>query len=150
MEERRITKEQKEKLENELNTLMNNDRPNVIEQIKIARSFGDLSENAEYDAAKNQQAMIESRIGELTNILKISKVIDKKDMDKGSVSFGTCVKVKDSEGKSNKYNIGCEGSGIMISEESPIANALMGKKIGDEVEIELPKGKITLKILSIE
>ena len=102
MEERRITKEQKEKLENELNTLMNNDRPNVIEQIKIARSFGDLSENAEYDAAKNQQAMIESRIGELTNILKISKVIDKKDMDKGSVSFGTCVKVKDSEGKSNK------------------------------------------------
>ena len=149
-----LTKEGKEELEKELNDLVLVKRAEITERIKIARDFGDLSENAEYDAAKNEQARIEARINEIETMLKFAVVIDEKDKKKGIVSLGSSVDVLD-----ENYNesmtfmiVGTTEADVVegkISNESPIGNALLGRKIGETIEVDAPEGKIVLTIKKV-
>ena len=129
-------------------------RQEVAEKIKIARGFGDLSENSEYDAAKEEQAQVEARIIHLENMLKNAKVIDQDDIDLNKVSIGTRVKVYDIEfDEELEYSIvgSTEADPDLnkISDESPVGKALIGKNIDDIVDVETPVGVFQLKILSI-
>ena len=138
----------------ELDYLKNVKRVEVKEQIAIARSFGDLSENSEYDEAKNEQAKVETRIKELEELLKNVVVISEEDLNKGVANVGTTVKVYDEEfDEEIEYNIvGTNEADPLknnISDQSPIGMALIGKKVDDVVEIEVPSGVIKLKILDI-
>ncbi|MBO5286162.1 MAG: transcription elongation factor GreA [Clostridia bacterium] len=149
-----LTKEGKEELEQELNNLVLVKRAEITERIKIARDFGDLSENAEYDAAKNEQARIEARINEIETMLKFAVVIDEKDKVKGVVSLGSTVEVTDTTyGEDRTFMIvGTTEADVMegkISNESPIGNALLGRKPGEVVEVDAPEGKIILNIKKI-
>ena len=142
------------KLEQELEMLKTQKRQEVAEKIKIARGFGDLSENAEYDAAKEEQAQIEARIVHLENMLKNAKVIDQDDIDLNTVSIGTRVKVYDIEfDEELEYSIvgstEADPDLFKISDESPVGKALIGRKVDDVVEVETPGGVFQLKILSI-
>ncbi len=142
------------KLEQELEMLKTQKRQEVAEKIKIARGFGDLSENAEYDAAKEEQAQIEARIVHLENMLKNAKVIDQDDIDLNRVSIGTRVKVYDIEfDEELEYSIvgstEADPDLFKISDESPVGKALIGKTIGDIVEVETPGGVFQLKVISI-
>ncbi len=142
------------KLEQELERLKTQKRQEVAEKIKIARGFGDLSENAEYDAAKEEQAQIESRIVHLENMLKNAKVIDQDDIDLNKVSIGTKVKVYDIEFEEElEYSIvgstEADPDLFKISDESPVGKALIGKNVDDVVEVDTPGGVFQLKILSI-
>ncbi len=142
------------KLEQELEMLKTQKRQEVAEKIKIARGFGDLSENAEYDAAKEEQAQIEARIVHLENMLKNAKVIDQDDIDLNKVSIGTRVKVYDIEFEEElEYSIvgstEADPDLFKISDESPVGKALIGKNVDDVVEVETPGGVFQLKILSI-
>ncbi len=142
------------KLEQELEMLKTQKRQEVAEKIKIARGFGDLSENAEYDAAKEEQAQIEARIVHLENMLKNAKVIDQDDIDLTIVSIGTRVKVYDIEFEEElEYSIvgstEADPDLFKISDESPVGKALIGKKVDDVIEVETPGGVFQLKILSI-
>ncbi len=142
------------KLEQELEMLKTQKRQEVAEKIKIARGFGDLSENAEYDAAKEEQAQIEARIVHLENMLKNAKVIDQDDIDLNVVSIGTRVKVYDVEFEEElEYSIvgstEADPDLFKISDESPVGKALIGKRVDDIVEVETPGGMFQLKILSI-
>jgi transcription elongation factor GreA len=149
-----LTKEGKEELEKELNDLVLVKRAEITERIKIARDFGDLSENAEYDAAKNEQARIEARINEIETMLKFAVVIDEKDKKKGVVTLGSSVDVTD-----ENYNedmtfmiVGTTEADVVdgkISNESPIGNALLGRKIGETIEVDAPEGKIVLTIKKV-
>ena len=138
----------------ELDYLKNVKRVEVKEQIAVARSFGDLSENSEYDEAKNEQAKVETRIKELEELLKNVVVISEEDLNKGVANVGTTVKVYDEEfDEEIEYNIvGTNEADPLknnISDQSPIGMALIGKKVDDVVEIEVPSGVIKLKILDI-
>ena len=149
-----LTEKGKEDLEKELNYLVLEKRAEITERIKIARDFGDLSENAEYDAAKNEQARIEARILDIEAMLKFAKVIDDNAKQEGVVSLGSKVDVHD-----NVYNedktlliVGTTESDILndkISNESPIGNALLGRKEGETVELTAPEGKISLLIKKV-
>ena len=143
-----ITYEEKTELEQELKDLREVKRPEVIEQLKIARSFGDLSENAEYDSARKNQGEIESRIAEIENILRTSKVAE-ENTKRGTVTIGTSVEVETSDGEKRVYDIGTEGNGIEVSTHSPIAEGLMGSKVGEVVTISIPKGRVEMKIQRI-
>ena len=143
------------KLEQELEMLKTQKRQEVAEKIKVARGFGDLSENSEYDAAKEEQAQVEARIVQLENMLKNAKVIDEDDIDINVVSVGTRVKVYDEEfDEEIEYNIvgstEADPDLFKISDESPVGRALIGKKTGDVVDVETPGGTIQFKILSID
>ena len=138
----------------ELDYLKNVKRVEVKEQIAIARSFGDLSENSEYDEAKNEQAKVESRIQELEQLLKNVVVVNEEDLNSGIANVGTTVRVYDEEfDEEIEYNI--VGTNEVdplknnISDQSPIGSALIGKKVDDVVEVEAPSGVIKLKILDI-
>ncbi len=142
------------KLEHELEMLKTQKRQEVAEKIKIARGFGDLSENSEYDAAKEEQAQVEARIVHLENMLKNAKVIDQDDIDLNKVSIGTRVKVYDLEfDEELEYSIvgstEADPDLFKISDESPVGKALIGKNIDDIVDVETPGGTFQLKILSI-
>ncbi len=142
------------KLEQELEMLKTQKRQEVAEKIKIARGFGDLSENSEYDAAKEEQAQVEARIVHLENMLKNAKVIDQDDIDLNIVSIGTRVKVYDLEfDEELEYSIvgstEADPDLFKISDESPVGKALIGKSINDIVDVETPGGSFQLKILSI-
>ncbi|MBR5614513.1 MAG: transcription elongation factor GreA [Clostridia bacterium] len=142
------------KLEQELEMLKTQKRQEVAEKIKIARGFGDLSENSEYDAAKEEQAQVEARIVQLENMLKNAKVIDQDEIDLNKVSIGTRVKVYDEEfDEELEYSIvgstEADPDMFKISDESPVGRALIGKNIGETVDVETPGGVIKLKILSI-
>ncbi len=142
------------KLEQELEMLKTQKRQEVAEKIKIARGFGDLSENAEYDAAKEEQAQVEARIVHLENMLKNAKVIDQADIDLNKVSIGTRVKVYDVEfDEELEYSIvgstEADPDLFKISDESPVGKALIGKNVDDVVDVETPGGVFQLKILSI-
>ncbi len=142
------------KLEQELEMLKTQKRQEVAEKIKIARGFGDLSENSEYDAAKEEQAQVEARIVHLENMLKNAKVIDQDDIDLNKVSIGTRVKVYDLEfDEELEYSIvgstEADPDLFKISDESPVGKALIGKNIDDVVDVETPGGTFQLKILSI-
>ena len=142
------------KLENELEMLKTQKRQEVAEKIKVARGFGDLSENSEYDAAKEEQAQVEARIVQLENMLKNAKVIDQDDIDLTKVSIGTKVKVYDIEfDEEQEYSIvgSTEADPDMykISDESPVGKALIGHSAGETVDVDTPGGTIQFKILTI-
>jgi transcription elongation factor GreA len=151
-----ITQEGLEKLKEEIETLSTVKRREVAERIKEAREFGDISENAEYDDAKNEQALLEQRISQLEERLRRSTVIDSKDIDTTEVGVGTTVHVKDQKsGDSQKFQIvGSAEADPMeqkLSNESPIGRALMGHKRNDVVSVDVPRGpKRKLKITKIE
>lgn len=149
-----LTYEGLEKLEKELEYLKGEKRLEVAEKIKQALAFGDLSENSEYDAAKNEQAQVEERIVKITNMLKNAKVIDEDEVGTDIVSVGTKVKLLDVEfDEEIEYTIvgstEADPSIGRISNESPVGRGLLGRKAGETVEIEVPQGTIVFKILSI-
>ena len=149
-----LTDEGLSKLENELEILKTQKRQEVAEKIKVARGFGDLSENSEYDAAKEEQAQVEARIVQLENMLKNAKVIDQDDIDLTKVSIGTKVKVYDEEfDEELEYNIvgstEADPDLFKISDESPVGRALIGRSIDEVVDVETPGGIVKFKILSI-
>lgn len=149
-----LTYEGLQKLEQELENLKTVKRREVAERIKQALSFGDISENSEYDEAKNEQAYIKGRIFQLENMLKNAKVIDEEDIQTDVVSIGSKVKVLDMEfdEEVEYYIVGsteADPSQYKISNESPVGKALIGGKIGDIVEVTVPDGVIKFKILEI-
>ncbi|HCX65798.1 MAG TPA: transcription elongation factor GreA [Eubacteriaceae bacterium] len=149
-----LTYEGLKKLEKELNTLKTVKRKEVADRIKTAREFGDLSENAEYDEAKNEQAFIEGKIAELEYKLKNAKVIDEDDVSTDKVTIGSTVKVKDNDlDEICTYHIvssaEADPTEDKISNESPVGEALLDKKIGEKVVVEIPDGSITMEILEI-
>jgi len=151
-----ITPEGLEKLKEELETLQTDKRREVADRIKEAREFGDIAENAEYDDAKNEQAMLESRISQLQDRLRRSTVIDEKHVDTEQVEVGAVVHVKDQKsGKSQKFKLvgAAEANPAehMLSNESPIGKALLGAKKNEIVTVETPRGpKKKLKVTKIE
>lgn len=141
-------------LEAELEEFKTVRRKDVAEKIKVARGFGDLSENSEYDEAKNEQGFVESRIAQLEAMLKHARVIDDDDLDLSAVSVGTHVKIEDEDGEAEEYDItgSTEADPLKgrISDESPVGAALMGKKVGEVADVTLPGGgTIQYKILEI-
>ena len=149
-----LTQEGYDKLEKELEYLTTEKRAEIAERIKIALGFGDLSENSEYDEAKNAQAANETKITELENKLRYAKIIDESEIDTKTVQVGNTVKVLDMEfNEEESYTI--VGSTEVdlaqnkISNESPIGAALMGAKKGQVVEAQAPAGVIKYKIISI-
>ncbi len=149
-----LTADGLKKMTDELDYLKNIKRVEVKEAIAVARSFGDLSENSEYDEAKNEQAKVESRINELEEILKNVVVINEDELSGDTVNLGMTVKVYDEEfDEEDEYNIvGTNEADPLknnISDQSPIGMALVGKKVGEIAEVEAPDGVIKLKILEI-
>ena len=143
------------KLEDELQDLKVNKRSEVAEKIKEAREQGDLSENAEYDAAKDEQRDIEARIEEIENILKNAEVVDEDDIDTKTINVGCKVTVLDKEYDEElefKLVGSTEASSLngMISNESPLGSALIGKKVGNVVSVETQDGVAKYKVLAIE
>ena len=150
-----LTPEGLQKLKDELEELSTAKRREVASRIKEAREFGDISENSEYDDAKNEQAMLEQRIAQLEERLRSATVIDAKELDTDVVRVGSAVNVKDEDtGSSSKFTI--VGSAEAkpperLSNESPVGRALIGQKKGDVVDVVLPNGKKRrLKITKID
>lgn len=149
-----LTHEGVAKLEEELNYLKTVRRREIAERIKQAIAFGDLSENSEYDEAKNEQAFIEGRIVALENMLRNVRVIDDEDITTDRVSIGSTVKILDIEfDEELEYTIvgsaEADPGQNKISNESPVGKALIGKQIGDIVDVNVPDGVIKFKILEI-
>ena len=147
-----LTYEGLKKLEDELQDLKVNQRREIAQKIKEAREQGDLSENAEYDAAKEEQRDIELRIEEIDKILKNAEVVDDDDVDSNVINVGCTVKIKDLEFKEEmEYKIvgSTEANSLKgkISNESPVGKALIGAQKGDTVEVETPAGMIKYKIV---
>ncbi len=143
------------KLEEELDYLKSKRRAEVALRIKQALAFGDISENSEYDEAKNEQAFVEGRIAQIENILKTAKVIDEDDIQTDTVSVGNKVTLKDIEfGDEVEYAIvgsaEADPINLKISNESPVGKALIGKPVGSVVDILVPDGIIKYQILSIK
>ena len=139
-------------LETELNTLKSEERPRIIEAIKEARAQGDLSENADYDAARDEQAKIEARIQELEYMLEHAKIIEKKSGDVVSVGTTVTVKYVDDEEEEVYSIVGSMEADPFenkISNESPIGKAIMDKKVGDTISVESPNGAYDIKIVKI-
>ena len=150
-----MTLAEKEQLEQELEELKLVRRPEVVERIKIARSYGDLSENSEYDAAKDEQAFVEGQIQILETKIRYAEIIDSDAVAKDEVAIGKTVTVEEvgTTDKDVYHIVGAAGADIFsgrISNESPIAQALIGKKTGDIVTIESPAGSYDVKIVSVE
>ena len=143
------------KLQDELKKLTSVDRPKIIEEISEARSHGDLSENAEYQYAKEQQSLIEGRIIDLESAISKAEVIDVKSVEGDNIKFGATVKIKDDEsGEKQEYQIVGEYESDIenkkLSITSPLARGLIGKTLEDNVEINSPKGLKSYTILSIK
>jgi transcription elongation factor GreA len=141
-----LTPEGLEKLKAEIEYLSGDKRREVAERIKEAREFGDISENSEYDDAKNEQAMLEARIAALEDKLRSASVIDASELSNDVVRVGSSVNVKDeTSGKSLQYTIvgstEANPSENRLSNESPVGKALLGHKKGDSVKVQLPNGK---------
>ncbi len=149
-----LTKEGVKKLEDELESLKTVKRREVAEKIKVALSFGDLSENSEYDEAKNEQGIVESRIAEIEATLAHAQIIDADDITTEKVGIGNVVKILDIEmDEEMEFQlVGTSEASIekgKMSDESPIGAALLGHKIGDVVDVEAPSGVLQIKILEI-
>ncbi len=149
-----LTKEGKEELEKRLEFLKVVKRAEITERIKTAREFGDLSENAEYDAAKNEQAMIEGEILEIENKLKYAVIIKDSQIKKGIISLGSKVEFVDDEtGELFSYEIvGTTEADVelgRISNESPIGNALLGRKAGDQISVNVPAGVTSITVKKV-
>ena len=151
----KITSARLKELEEELNYLKTTREKEVAEQIKEARSFGDLSENSEYDEAKNEQAKLYGRIAEVENILANAVIIAENDEPADRVGLGCNVRVLDLETEEEEvYSIvGSQEADPMnyrISDDSPFGRAMTGKAVGDEVEVEAPVGVLKFRILKVE
>ena len=147
-----MTIEGYEKLKNELNRLKTEERPVILEALKEAKALGDLSENAEYDAAKNDQALVEGKIKEIEKILENAKIIEK--VDTSIVNVGVSVKLKYvDDGEIDTFEIvgSVEADPFenKISDESPIAQAVMNKKVDDVVTVKSPSGNYDVQIIEI-
>ena len=155
MKEVILTAEGYEKLKQQIEYLSTDKRRDVAERIRIAREFGDIAENAEYDDAKNEQAHLEARIAMLEERLKNARVIQKKEIKSGEVSIGTKVRLRDMDANQTvEYHIvgsaeanPTEGK---LSNESPVGKAIMGRKKGEIVEVAAPRGSLKYKIMDIK
>ncbi|CCY04558.1 MAG: transcription elongation factor GreA [Eubacteriales bacterium] len=154
MEKIFLTQKGYDELQERLDYLTGQGRQEMSEKIKLAREYGDLSENAEYDAAKNEQAFMEQEIKEIAEKLRNAEIIDESNLDSKTVSIGSIVKLQDME-LDEKVEIKIVGSSeadIMnnkISNESPIGQSLIGKKKGAVVDVNTPSGVLKYKIISI-
>jgi transcription elongation factor GreA len=150
-----LTPEGYEKLKQEIEHLSTEKRREVAERIRVAREFGDIAENAEYDDAKNEQMLLEHRIATLEERLRHAQVIDKKSIAKDVVSVGSKVKLRDVDAKQTvEYRIvgSAEANPAenKLSNESPVGKAIIGKKKGETVEVAAPRGALKYKILEIK
>ena len=153
-EKKHMTYEGVKKLEDELEYLKTVKRKEITEKIKVALGYGDLSENSEYDEAKNEQAFTEGRIIQLENMLKNAVVVDESEISTDIVTVGSIVKVMDFDfDEEVEYSIvgsaEADPMNFKISNESPVGEGLMGKKVGDVVEIEVPGGTTKFEVLGI-
>ena len=153
-----LTQEGLVKLEQELEELKSVKRKEIAEKIKVALSFGDLSENSEYDEAKNEQAIMEARIADIEVTLKNVKVIDESELSNENIHIGSKVEVRVNNprtGKTDVYNYKIVGSNEAdplsgnISDESAVGKALLGHGIGDKIEVEVPAGMMEYEVLAI-
>ncbi len=149
-----LTDEGLKKLEEELEMLKTVRRKEIAEKIKVALSFGDLSENSEYDEAKNDQAMTEARIADIESMLKNVKLIDEEELTTEIIHIGSKVRVNDVEfDEVCDYQIvgssEADPANGRISDESPVGKSLLGHKIGDRVEVETPGGVVLYEVLEI-
>jgi transcription elongation factor GreA len=150
-----LTPEGYEKLKQEIEYLSTEKRREVAERIRVAREFGDIAENAEYDDAKNEQALLEHRIATLEERLRDARVISKKDVPKDVVSVGSHVKLRDLDAKRTvEYDIvgsaEADPARNKLSNESPVGKAIIGHKKGDTVEVAAPRGSLKFKILEVK
>jgi transcription elongation factor GreA len=150
-----LTPEGYEKLKQEIDYLSNDKRREVADRIRVAREFGDIAENAEYDDAKNEQAMLEQRIALLEERMTAARVISKKEVPKDVVGVGSKVKLRDVDAKETvEYHIvgsaEADPSAHKLSNESPVGRAILGKKKGETVEVSAPRGSLKFKILEIK
>lgn len=150
-----MTKDGKEKLEKELEYLKSVRRKEVVERIKVARSFGDLSENSEYDSAKEEQAFVEGRITTLENMIRNAKIIEDDELNSDLATLGKTVTfVELPDGDEETYTIvgSAEADPFegKISNDSPIAKSLIGQKVDDEVTVQTPGGEMRVRIVSIK
>ena len=149
-----IRRDSLDQLQEELKQLKTVERPQIIKAISEAREHGDLSENAEYHAARERQSFVEGRVGELEDVISRAEVIDPSMIDGKTVTFGTTIVVADEDtDEENTYTIvgpyEADISKSWISTSSPIGNALIGKKVGDSVEVTTPRGAKSYEILKI-
>ena len=150
-----ITRDGYERLKSEVQRLQREERPEVIKAIEEARAHGDISENAEYEAAKDKQGLIESRISDLTQKLGLCEIIDLSGEDNGRITFGSTVVMEDLEtGEVTSYQlVGPYEADVQagtISVTSPLGKALIGKEEGEEVRVQTPKGIRNVEILEIQ
>ena len=151
-EQKTLTVEGFRKLEERLEYLKTTKRSEIADNIRVARSYGDLSENSEYDEAKNEQGIVEQEIMELEETLKNAKVVDESNLNMDYISVGLAVRLLNmEENREVEYRIvgSSESSKGMISDESPIGKHLIGKRLNDLVEIVIPKGTYHFKIIGI-
>jgi transcription elongation factor GreA len=150
-----LTADGYKKLQQEIDVLRNDKRREVAERIRVAREFGDIAENAEYDDAKNEQAMLEHKIAQLEERLLSARVITKKEISKDAVSVGAHVRLRDMQAnKTFEYHIvgSAEANPAenKLSNESPVGKAIIGHQKGDVVEVSAPRGSLKFKILEIK
>lgn len=150
-----MTEEGKEKIENELHELKTVKRPEVVERIKIARDFGDLSENSEYDSAKEEQAFVETRIAQLEKMIRYAVIIESDDENMNVVSLGrkvTFIELPDGEEETYAIVGSAEADPFegKISNDSPMAKSLLGLEVGTEVDVPTPGGDIKVKIVNVQ
>jgi transcription elongation factor GreA len=149
-----LTSEGYEKLKQEIEYLSNDKRREVADRIRVAREFGDIAENSEYDDAKNEQALLEHRIAQLEERLRNARVISKKEISSDVVSIGSRVRLRDVDARETiEYHIvgsaEANPSENKLSNESPVGRAIMGRKKGEVVEVTAPRGALKFKILDI-
>ncbi len=150
----KLSKERLQELQEELNYLKTTREQEVAELLKVARSFGDLSENSEYDEAKNEQSKLYGRIAEVENILAHAVIIDESELEVDVVGLGSSVELEDMEfGDVDRYEIvgSQEANPALgrISDDSPIGRAIIGKRAGETVSVEAPSGLLKFKIVSV-
>jgi transcription elongation factor GreA len=149
-----LTEEGLKQLQDEVNYLSSVKREEVAERIRAARDFGDISENSEYDDAKNDQALLEHRIGVLQEKLRRSRVIKNSEIDTDKVSVGSTVTLRDKDvGEIRIYTLvgsaEADPANARLSNESPVGQAILGKRVGDEVNVPVPAGAVKYEILDI-
>ncbi len=149
-----ITEEGKKEIEERLRFLKNEKRPEVLEKLKVARDFGDLSENSEYDAAKKEQSIVETEINQIEETLRKARIVSSSDVSNDTVGVGNTVKVYDMDfAEEVVYKIvgviESDPDNNLVSNASPIGKGLMDKKVGDVVTVTTPGGDIQMKILEI-
>jgi len=144
-----LTAAQKEQLEAELAELEGPKRAAIVEAIKTARGFGDLSENFEYHAAKNEQGLLERRIRVLRDRLSRAVLVDEEAASDGTVTVGSKVELEDEQGGRMEVEISSVGGAGTVSPDSPLGRAVLGRREGDAVEVQAPRGSWTARILSV-